>query len=123
MKKFYLKLFAFPADFVLFFVVVPVWLLITLETARDVITLLTLVVKENSRKPLMTNITKVFGILVFCKAIDISTINFNELYSITFLNKFSGLNFTEVPNLQHLQLYMYGLTVHIYRHGCMAYCK
>ncbi len=85
MKKFYLKLFAFPPDFMLFFVVVPVWLLITVETARDVITLLTLVVKENSRKPLVTNIAKVFGILVFCKAIEGSSINFNVLYSIKFL--------------------------------------
>jgi hypothetical protein len=48
-------------------VVVPVWLLITVETALDVITLLTLVVKENSRKALVANITKVFGIWVISK--------------------------------------------------------
>jgi len=66
-KNFYLKRFSRLADFVLFFVVVPVWLLITVETALDVITFLTLVVKENSRKALVANITKVFGIWVISK--------------------------------------------------------
>jgi len=77
MKKLYLKYFALEADFVVFFVVVPVWLLITAVTASNVITLLALVVKENSRKPLVANIAKVFGILVFCEAIVKSTIKFN----------------------------------------------
>jgi hypothetical protein len=67
MKNFYLKRFPRLADFVLFFVVVPVWLLITVETALDVVTLLTLVVKENSRKALVANIAKVFGIWVISK--------------------------------------------------------
>ncbi len=77
MKILYLKYFALEADFVVFFVVVPVWLLVTAVTASNVITLLALVVKENSRKPLVANIAKVFGILVFCEAIEKSTIKFN----------------------------------------------
>ncbi len=61
-------------------------LFVTAVTASNVITLLTLVVSENTRKPLVANITKVFVILVFCKAIEISTIKFNELYFIKLLN-------------------------------------
>ena len=77
MIKFYLKMFAFLADKVLFFVVVPVWRFITTVTTSNSLTFVTLVVNENSRKPLVANIAKVFGILVFCEAIVKSTIKFN----------------------------------------------
>ncbi len=82
-NKFYLKLFAIEAVAMLF-VGGPLWIFITVKTASYVFAPLALVVKENSRKPLAANIAKVFGTLVFCKAIEVSSIKFIEFYIVKF---------------------------------------